>query len=131
MLNVLFYFHKNFSQALLCNILEVMCKQNFEQPFDTLSQISEANLTLYMGKQTGDFKQYLMNSSNPEIRKLAETMIEPKDYVEYFDLMENGTLSHGTHVELGIAGGWHIDIWEKFGRWTYLQEYNFGRGLYW
>lgn len=133
--NVLFYFHKNFSQAILCNILEVMCKDNFEQPFDTLNQIFEANLTLLTWPGSKGWDVFLSKSWNPNLRKIAETMIIPKSWSEYFHLMHNGILRDGTHFELSTSQSWHKNIkghedYANDERFTYLSEHNHGRGFY-
>ena len=131
MLNVLFYFHKNFSQALLCNILEVMCQSNFEQPFDTLSQIFEANLTLIMWPGSKGWDLYLSKSRNPKIRKIAETMIIPKSWNEYFYHMHKGVLRDGTLFQLSTGQPWHKEIYDIVNKnWVYLREHNHGRGFY-
>ena len=116
------FFHQHFRQALLCNVLEVMMKPNFEPPAHTLRQILDRNITLYMWPSAYAWKVDFARSDFPELREIAETMIIAKSWEEYDNLTKHGLLSNGTHT--GLLPYWYQ--WElEWGR-----EYNHDRGFY-
>ena len=116
------FFHQHFRLALVCNILEVMMKPNFEPPAHTLRQILDRNLTLYMFPGTYGMKVSFARSDFPEFREIAETMIITKSYEEYDNLTKHGLLSSGTHT---MVYAFLYDFEYPWGR-----EYNHGRGYY-
>ena len=63
-----------FSHILLCNLLTVILRPNFEEPLDTAKQLVEQNITLYMPYVEG-WREFMLESNNPEYRILAENMI--------------------------------------------------------
>ena len=116
------FFHQHFRQALLCNVLEVMMKPNFEPPAHTLRQILDRNLTLYMFPGTYGLKVSFARSDFPEFREIAETMIITKSWDEFDNLTKHGLLSNGTHTRL------HSYVWDFEYLWG--RQYNHGRGFY-
>ena len=61
------------SHALVCDILEVMMKPNFDSPAHTLAEILEKNISLIDFPGTG-YQLLFEQSSNPELREIAKTM---------------------------------------------------------
>ena len=107
---------------MLCDVLEVMMKPNFESPAHTLRQILDRNITLYVEPGSYAYKVEFSRSDIPELREIAETMIITKSWYEYDDLTKHGLLSSGTHVRMSAM------LWTFEYPWG--REYNNGRGFY-
>ena len=107
---------------MLCDILEVMMKPNFESPVISVRQILDRNITLFMTPDDYAWKVLFKRSNIPELREIAETMIITKSLFEYQVATKHNLLSNGTHVMLRES----VYPWElEWGR-----EYNHGRGFY-
>ena len=93
---------------------------------NTPQQIVEKNLTLYI-YATG-WKEYYLTDPDPNMRKLAETMVETWDIDEYYNLSIYGALRDGTHAQIAQTG------WQKFDYSVKVtqdvEKYNEGRGWY-
>ena len=87
-----------FSNALLCNILEVMAKPNFESPVHNPTDILENDLRVYMAPGSEIWRQWLKQSDIPEYRKIAESMIIPADDSNYHAMTRNELLTQRTHM---------------------------------
>ena len=113
----------SFSHCLLCNILTEMLRPNFETPVNTPQEMVETNMTLFLYDTYGS-KDFYLTDPDPNMRQLAETMIESSVPDEFYNLTI-GLLRDGTHAQIAHTEG-HADwVIEK-----YLEEYNNGRGLY-
>ena len=81
-------------------------------------------MTLYM-YSTG-WKQWYLIDPDPNMRNLAETMIETYDPDEYYNLTIYGGLRDGTHAQIAKAG-WPNEV---FLSENDFEAYNEGRGWY-
>ena len=99
-----------------------MLRPNFEAPVDTPQQIVERNMTLFIF--SFGWKDDFLTDPDPYLRKLAETMIEPGDVWEYYNLTMYGLLRDGTHAYIE-SSGWEMLVAEGEG-----PDYNEGRGVY-
>ena len=117
------FFYLNFSNALICNVLEVMMSPNFEPPAHTLTQILERNISWYGGPYGAEsWKEFFSKSENPEMRAIAETMVFTNSWDHYDNITKYGLLREGTHAQLK-AYLWYFEY--PMGR-----EYNQDRGFY-
>ena len=127
-------FQQNFSNALLCNVLEVMMKPNFESPAHTASDLVERDITLFVTQVGYVWEQWLLKSSREEYRKIGENMIITKSKAQYYEMTKNEMLNQGTHAKmasvqwvLASVGGRLLTEYDE-----YLGKYklNYGRGYY-
>ena len=115
-----FYF---FSHILLCNILTVILRPNFEEPLDTAKQLVEKNITIYIQAGLEDNKQWLLESPIPEYRILGENAIVSDDLDHFENMTAHDVMGAGTHARMT----YFVDWWElEFGE-EYHPE---GRGWY-
>ena len=110
------------SHALVCDILEVMMRPNFDSPVHSLAEILERNMSLIMFPGSYGFKTFFEQASNPELRKIAETMIITKSWDDYHYLTKHGLLRNGTHAFM------RAEIQNRHRVWG--REFNYGRGFY-
>ena len=122
---------QNFSQALLCNVLEEMMKPNFESPIHTARDLVERDITLYLYPGTQLWRQLLSQSDILEYRKIAKTMIITKSWDKFYKKTKNAMLSQGTHATMRSSFppdvlAWGTEYDYDQGRYVY----NSGRGYY-
>ena len=112
-----------FSHILLCNILTVILRPNFEEPLDTAKQLVEKNVTLYIYPGYQIYKQLLLDSPILEYRILGENAIIADDYDHFNNITAHDVMGAGTHAQLN----YFVDSYElEFG-----EEYHpKGRGWY-
>ena len=97
---------------------------NFEDPLDTAKQLVEKNTTLYGGPGYEFWKQFLLESSIAEYKKLGENYIIADDWDHYFYISEHDVIGAGTHAVMRA----YLTPWD-----LYLgknNEINSGRGWY-
>ena len=57
------------------------------------------------------WKHWLADHDNPDYNKLAETMIIPDNWHEYYWMIEHGILDNRTHVFMaGFVDPWEISL---------------------
>ena len=101
-----FYF---FSHILLCNILTVILRPNFEEPLDTAKQLVERNnITLYFWPGLDDNKQWLQESPIPENRILGENAIIADDWDHYDNITKHDAMGAGTHAQMAYFLAWEM-----------------------
>ena len=96
-----------------------MLRPNFEAPLDTVQQMVDNNVTLYMGPQMESWKNFLAESPLPEYNKLGETMILCDSWDEFDYYSANHNLPHGTHVMMWDA---LMEYEKEMGRWWRSKE---------
>ena len=109
------------SHILLCNILTVILRPNFEEPLDTAKQLVEQNITLYNGPEAahGIWKQFLLESSKPEYNILGQNTIFADDWDHYNNITKHDVIGAGTHVTMTV----HLMPYElAMGRWHRSKE---------
>ena len=80
-----------------------MLRPNFEDPMDTAQDLVDNNITLYVSPGSHIWKQFLAQSPNFAYNKLAENMIIPKDWDEFYNYTEHYAIGKGTHAKLTYA----------------------------
>ena len=106
-------------------------KPNFESPVHTARDLVERNITLYMWPTAQLWKQMLSQSDNPEHRKIAETIIIPESWDQYYAMTRNEMLSQGTHAQMlpymdPVELVWATEVEPDQSEY----KYNQGRGYY-
>ena len=96
-----------------------MLRPNFEDPLDTAQDLVDNNITLYVTPGSEIWKQFLAKSPNPAYNELAETMIIPKDWYEFWDYPEHYVIGEGTHAYMAP---YLIPMKLELGRWWRSQE---------
>ena len=94
---------------------------------NTPQEMVEKNMTLFTFS-AGGWKNYYLTDPDPNMRKLAETMIETWDPDEYYNLTIYGALRDGTHAQIAPAGWVWLNgvfLWAND-----FEAYNEGRGWY-
>ena len=100
-------------------MLPVILRANFDDPVDTAKDIVDRNLTLFNVPWSEMWKQWLATHANPHYRKIGETMIIPKRWSQFYDLMEHGIMDDNTHVSMAE----YLTPWEKSqGLWWRSKE---------
>ena len=108
---------------MLCNILIVILRPNFEEPLDTAKQLVEKNITLYFEPGLDGSKQWLLDSPLKEYRILGENAIIADDMDNFNNITKHDALGAGTHAQLN----YFVDVDEvELGK-TYHPE---GTGWY-
>ena len=102
------------SHILLCNILTVILRPEFEEPLDTAKQLVEQNITLYFPQGYEIWKQFLLQSPNSEYNILGENMIFADDLNHFDNITKHDVISRGTHAYMG--GGLYPTML-SMGRW--------------
>ena len=116
------------SHILLCNILTVILRPNFEEPLDTAKQLVEQNITLYMPPAYDIWIQFLLQSPVPEYNILGENMIIADDWGHFDNISKYDVLGTGTHaMMIAYLLPYELDM----GRWYRSKEivagkYNYG-----
>ena len=88
----------------------------------------ERNITLYV--YAFGWKDYYLTDPDPNMRKLAETMIETWDPDEYYNLSMYGMLRDGTHAQIAHVGWWIFEGSDSVKAAKDVEEFNEGRGWY-
>ena len=102
------------SHILLCNILTVILRPEFEEPLDTAKQLVEQNITLYYPLAFGIWKQFLLKSSIPEYNILGENLIFADDMDHFDNITKHDVIGAGTHAVMVAA----LESYElAMGRW--------------
>ena len=83
---------------MLCNILTVILRPNFEEPLDTAKQLVEKNITIYIQAGLEDNKQWLLESPIPEYRILGENAIVSDDLDHFENMTAHDVMGAGTHA---------------------------------
>ena len=107
------------SHILLCNILTVILRPNFEEPLDTAKQLVEQNITLYIGPGGEGSKQFLLESSIPEYNILGENMIITDDWDHFKNMTKHDVIGAGTHAQM-VGLLWSSE--RALGRWHRSHE---------
>ena len=100
------------SHILLCNILTVILRPNFEEPLDTAKQLVEQNITLYDYYEGS--KQFLLESSIHEYNILGENMIITDDWDHFKNMTKHDVIGAGTHAQM-VGLLWPSEL--ALGRW--------------
>ena len=102
-------------------------RPNFEEPLDTAKQLVEQNITLYLYPHSTGWREFMLESSNPEYRILAENMIIAKDWRHFDEMSKYGVMENGTHALL-IQ---YLDPFDKaWGTWHRSKEMFEGDNYY-
>ena len=88
---------------MLCNLLSTILRPNFEEPLDTAKQLVEKNITLYDGPGYELWKQFLLESYNPDYNKLGETYLISDDWDHYYNMSLHDAIGNGTHALMTSA----------------------------
>ena len=81
---------------MLCNILIVILRPNFEEPLDTAKQLVERNnITLYFEPGLDGSKQWLLDSPLKEYRILGENAIIADDMDNFNNITKHDALGAG------------------------------------
>ena len=107
---------------------------NFESPAHTARDLLERNITVYHTPHAHMWKQWLSGSSNPDYKKLGETMLITKFAGQFNAMTRNELLSQGIVAQM-IS---HMSVAEiqmsqdQTVNDDYQGKYkwNFGRGYY-
>ena len=75
-------------------------RPNFEDPLDTAKQLVEKNITIYLEPGSEIWKQFLLESSIPEYRILAENLIFADDWNHFDKISINNVIGAGTHAQM-------------------------------
>ena len=103
----------------MCNVLPVILRANYDDPVDTVQDIIDRNLTLYMQPWMEMWLNWMAKHPNHQYRKVAETMIVSESWEQYDELLENRTMRDNTHV--AMFG--YVRPYEKpFGEWWKSKE---------
>ena len=109
---------------MLCNILIVILRPNFEEPLNTAKQLVERNnITLYFEPGLDGSKQWLLDSPLKEYRILGENAIIADDMDNFNNITKHDALGAGTHAQMAYILYWNE---LEFGK-EYHPE---GRGWY-
>ena len=108
------------SHILLCNILTVILRPEFEEPLDTAKQLVEQNITLYFPQGYEIWKQFLLQSPNSEYNILGENMIITDDWDHFKNMTKHDVIGAGTHAHGPAAylEPYHLAL----GRWYRSKE---------
>ena len=113
------------------NILALMFKKVYEDPVDTVQDVTDRGLIpiVFPGQQF--FVDLLARSEDKLYRDLAKITVVPNNYSQLYNILENGVQAAATHVFLS-KGVWHA--WchkdkdhcypnmEDFGEYHFSQE---------
>ena len=102
-------------------------RPNFEEPLDTAKQLVEKNITLYDGPGYEIWKQFLLESSNPDYNKLGETYHVADDWDHFENISKHDVMGYGTHAYIGgyvypsdlAMGRWHRSKEKVDGQYPY------------
>ena len=107
------------SHILLCNVLTIILRPNFEEPLDTSKQLVEEEITLYMWPGTDGWREWMLESNNSEYKILAKTLIYADDWDHFDNMSMDDVLVKGTHALLtGYLTQFELDM----GRWYRSKE---------
>ena len=99
---------------MLCNILTVILRPNFEEPLDTAKQLVEKNITIFFDPMLGENnRQWLRDHPIPEYRILGENGIVADDWVHYDNIIANDVLGEGTHAIITHWIDWYVQALGK------------------
>ena len=88
------------SHILLCNILTVILRPEFEEPLDTAKQLVEQNITIYREQGFVIWKLFLQESSIPEYKILGENMILVDGWDNFENMTIHDVMGAGTHAQM-------------------------------
>ena len=94
-------------------------RPNFGEPFDTIQQLSEKDMTIIDIPWSTFFRDFLAQSPIPAHQKLSETIISPKDWDEFDDFTKNYVMGKGTMAQVTSY------LWEEelaLGKWWRSKE---------
>ena len=91
---------------MLCNILTVILRPNFEEYMDTAKQFVEKNITLYYVPGMESAKWGLLASPILEYRLLGENTIIADDMDHYYNITAHDLLGAGTHAQTSYFVPW-------------------------
>ena len=74
------------SHILLCNLLTVILRPNFDEPFDTAKQLAEKNITVWMQPYSEGWKNWFQTHPIPEYQELGKNIFLADDDVHFYDL---------------------------------------------
>ena len=108
-----------FSHILLCNVLTVILRPNFEEPLDTAKQLDEKDITIYFEPGFDGNKQWLLDSPILENRILGENAIIADDWDHFDYITKHYVIGAGTHAQMEA----HLAPYElSMGRWYRSKE---------
>ena len=102
----------HFSHILLCNVLTTILRPNFGEPVDTVKQLVERNITLFLAPYSESWKTTMIESPIPYYKEMGENSYICKDWDECDNYAEFKVFE-GTHAYLTP--------------WLYRYELDFGR----
>ena len=71
------------------------------KPFDSAQDILDRGMTVFVDDGGEIWRDHLLDSSSPTYQKLGETLVVPKDYDAWTQMVVDGLLGANTHVYLG------------------------------
>ena len=100
---------------MLCNILTVILRPNFEEPLDTAKQLVEKKITFYFAPGFDDSKQWLLDSPILDYRILGENAIIADDMDHYYNITAHDLLGAGTHAQTSYFVPWiFLEMGEEY-----------------
>ena len=94
---------------MLCNILTVILRPNFEEPLDTAKQLVEKNITIYFWPGAESNRQWLVEFPTPKYKILGENSIIADDWDDFYNITANDVMGAGTHAQMGTLVD-YIDV---------------------
>ena len=104
---------------MLCNLLTTILRPNFDEPLDTAKQLVEKNIILFDVPGGDMWKQFMLESPNPEYNKLGMTYIVADDWYHFDNMSLHGVIGNGTHTYMGGTLNWW---YFSMGRWYRSKE---------
>ena len=109
---LLHFFHCNFRDVLLAPV--------YAPQADTLQDIIDRGIIPFVWPGGGFYINFFKDSPNPLMNLLADKIIVPTDYDEYYKLCYYGIQRDNTHAFLGIIYEWE-DVY-RYGKYYHSKE---------
>ena len=93
------------SHFLLANYLSVLLRPDFEKPVETAEDLIERDLTPFYQPGRDFLIQFFAESPSPAFRQLSKTLVIPKDWPTYFDMMDK-VVTEGATADIGTVPWW-------------------------
>ena len=99
-----------FRHILLCNLLTTMLRPNFEDPFDTVQQLIDNNITVVLTPGADLWKQFMSKSSILKYNHLAEQTVESTDFDDYiFNYLQQALCTGDYAVMVSELPDWAVE----------------------